>query len=449
MIEHLSLIRGWLPVSIQLLALAALGVGVGVAARTRRWWRVRLPLALIVGVAASLVVRHHVVAAGLANDAPPFSLCLWIGLAGSALVLAVPCERKRCGWRFVTTSLAVLLALTSAVMSMNAWIGYVPTVGAAWIEATSSPLPNQADRATIDAMQRRRVVPTAGVAVTVQIPDDHSHFKHRSELVYLPPAWFSAQPSTQLPTVMMIGGEFNTPTDWPRAGRAIETLDAFAATHGGRAPVVVFVDSGGGFGIDTECVNGTRGAAADHLTRDVVPYMVANFGVSPDPSHWAVTGFSSGGTCAVDLATMHPELFRGFVDISGDLSPNDGTREQTIERLFGGSVDQWRAFDPTTVMTRHGPYQGMAGVFTVTGARTDGSGRIVDAHPGELAAATQLCGSATGVRVDCAVLALPGQHDWVYAGSAFEATLPWLASHVGVRDGRPQPMPATTFSPTR
>ncbi|EUA66177.1 esterase family protein [Mycobacterium xenopi 4042] len=76
------------------------------------------------------------------------------------------------------------------------------------------------------------------------IPADASHFKHRGELVYLPPAWFASTPPPRLPTVMMIGGEFNTPADWLRAGNAVTTIDEFAAAHGGNAPVLVFVDSG-------------------------------------------------------------------------------------------------------------------------------------------------------------------------------------------------------------
>jgi S-formylglutathione hydrolase FrmB len=46
--------------------------------------------------------------------------------------------------------------------------------------------------------------------------------------------------------------------------------------------------------------------------------MISNFGVSADRSQWGVAGFSTGGTCAVDLAVMHPDLFSVFVDISGD-----------------------------------------------------------------------------------------------------------------------------------
>ncbi len=116
-------------------------------------------------------------------------------------------------------------------------------------------------------------------------------------------------------------------------------MDGFAAAHGGNAPVFVFIDSGGSFNNDTECVNGPRGDVADHLTKDVVPYMNSTFGgVSPAAANWGgIVGWSMGGTCAVDLTVMHPELFSAFVDIAGDLGPTAGTKEQTVARLFGGS----------------------------------------------------------------------------------------------------------------
>ena len=188
--------------------------------------------------------------------------------------------------------------------------------------------------------------------VPAQISDGASGFKHRGELVYLPPAWYATNPPPPLPTIMMIGGEFNTPADWVRTGNAVSVADGFAAAHGGNAPVLVFVDAGGAFNNDTECVNGSRGNAADHLTKDVVPYMVSHFGVSAHHENWGIVGWSMGGTCAVDLAVMHPDMFSAFEDIAGDSAPNTGTKDQTIARLFGGNAAAYAAFDPTTVMQR-------------------------------------------------------------------------------------------------
>ena len=219
--------------------------------------------------------------------------------------------------------LSVPLCLLSAALTLNLWVGYFPTVQTAWDQLTAGPLPDQTDAAGIAAIAAAGLQPTHGSVVPVAISDDASHFKHRGEVVYLPPAWFASSPPPRLPTVMMIGGEFNTPADWLRAGNAAKTIDDLAASHGGNAPVFVFVDSGGAFNNDTECVNGVRGNAADHLTKDVVPYMISRFGVSSEAANWGTVGWSMGGTCALDLTVMHPELFSSFVDISGDAGPGD------------------------------------------------------------------------------------------------------------------------------
>ena len=200
------------------------------------------------------------------------------------------------------------------------------------------------------------------------------------------------------------------------------------STHNGQAPVLVFVDSGGAFNNDTECVNGIRGNAADHLTKDVVPYMVSNFGVSPDRSGWGVAGWSMGGTCAVDLTVMHPEMFSAFVDVAGDFFPNAGNKAQTISRLFGGNADAWASFDPSTVINRHGQYRDVSGWFAISSdgppaARRDLAaadtaamrlaGRDAAANPNnQTAAAYSLCALGRANGIDCAVLPQPGKHDW-------------------------------------
>ena len=269
-----------------------------------------LPWAALVGVALAVAAYWYIASQGLGDeDNPaPHALWVWVGLSGVAAAVLVA------GWRGARWWRRGVSALARAA---------VPAVLGAGAEPVGRLLPHRAERmepadrgtaARPDGHGSRwsrcrnaHAIPLQGTVVPVSIPDPASGFKHRGELVYLPPAWYATDPPPRLPTVMMVGGEFNTPADWMRAGNAVKTIDDFAAAHGGNAPVFVFVDSGGAFNNDTECVNGTRGNAADHLTKDVVPFMISNYRVSPNRANWGIVGWSMGGTCAVDLTVMHPE----------------------------------------------------------------------------------------------------------------------------------------------
>jgi S-formylglutathione hydrolase FrmB len=440
--HHLSLMHGWLPVTVQVIAAAAL-----IAAVSRRSgrWQVRwLPWALMVGGAVAASAYWYVASQGLSDNPAPNALWIWTGLTGFAAAVLVAGWRRARWRRRGVTVLALPLSLLCTALALNLWVGYFPTVQIAWNQLTAGPLPDQTDEVTVMAMQHERKIPSKGTVVPVDISDAVSGFRHRGELVYLPPAWYATNPPPKLPTVMMLGGEFNTPADWLRAGQAIKTIDDFAAAHRGYAPVLVFADPGGAFNNDTECVNGSRGNSADHLTKDVVPFMVSKFGVSPERAKWGIVGWSMGGTCAVDLAVMHPDMFSAFEDIAGDIGPNSGTKDQTIARLFGGNVDAWAAFDPTTVITRHGPYTGLAGWFDVNGS----TATLQRTKNDQAAAANSLCALGAANGINCAVVSQPGQHDWPFASHAFAAALPWLAGQIGTPDVPPTPLPPVAPSPS-
>jgi S-formylglutathione hydrolase FrmB len=422
--------HGWLPVTVQVIAIVVLVAAVGW--RTRRWRYVWLPWAALCGVALAVAAYWYVDSEGMAENPAPHGLWIWIGLSGLAAGVLVAGWRGARWWRRGVSTVAVPLSVLCAALALNLWTGYFPTVQTAWNQLTAGPLPDQTDEVTVAAMQRRHVIPAKGTVVPVQISDAASGFKHRGELVYLPPAWYATTAPPALPTVMMIGGEFNTPADWVRIGNAVTTADQFAAAHGGNAPVMVFVDVGGAFNKDTECVNGSRGKAADHLTKDVVPFMASHFGVSTHPEKWGIVGWSMGGTCAVDLAAMHPDMFSAFEDIAGDAAPNIGTKSQTIDRLFGGNAAAYASFDPATVISRHGRYANVAGWFSINN----------QAAAAQSSAASQLCALGNANGITCAVVAQPGKHDWPYASNAFAAALPWLAGQIHTPGIAPVPLPA-------
>lgn len=440
-VGQLPLLHGWLPVIIQLSAATVLLAVLAGHAQRRR---VFVLWGLAVGAALTVAAHWYLDSVGVAGDPAPRWLWLWITTTGLAAVLATA------GWRGVrwwSRGLAVASVPLCAVcvgLSVNTWIGYLPTVHAAWSRLTSAPVPGQVDRGTVLAMQLAGVQPPTGVITPITIPVGASGFNHRTELVYLPPAWFRRDPAPQLPVVLIIGSALNTPADWVWAGHAAQTADDFAARHGGNAPVLVFADATGAFNNDTECVNGSRGNAAEHLVNEVVPYIVSNFRTSADPHSWGVAGFSMGGTCALDLTVMHPATFATFVDIAGDAGPNTGDKTHSIATLFGGDTEAWSRFDPATVIGRHGQYRAVAGWFDIPGGAghrlltATGIGSVSDsphdgvANPeGQDVAANSLCRLASTHGIRCAVSTRPGRHDWPFAAQAFDAALPWLAGRLG------------------
>lgn len=428
---HASLMHGWIPNAVKVIAVAALAYAVGW--RGRKWRVLLVPLAIAVGAVLAVAAHWYYGTLGLASEPPPWQMWLWVSLVGLAATVALLGWRSAGWWRRNMSVFAASFCLLSVGLTINGWLGYFPSVRTAWTQLTSGPLPDQADLPTVTAMRSKGVAPQHGSLVPVDTGAASSSFAHRTEWVYLPPVWFRS-PQPPLPAVLMIGGEFNTPADWVRAGDAVTTLDDFAAAHAGAAPIAVFADATGGFTVDTECVNGSRGNAADHLVGDVIPAVSNQFGLDAR-TRWGVVGFSSGGTCAVDLAVMHPDRFSAFVDIGGDLGPNAGTRAQTIDRLFGGDAQAWSRFDPSTVITRHGQYQGLSGVFAVPGPtapRGEGNRRGRTAVGQD--AAESLCGLGAANGIACEVVDLPGRHDWPSAAAAFTTTLPWVVARLTASD---------------
>ncbi len=451
--DHISLMHGWVPTFAQMLATALLVAAV--VRRRPRWLLTALPAAALLGLALVGLTHWNISSEGLSGEPAPHPLWVWVALTGLAIGVAVLGWRSARRWRRSVSILAVTASALCAALMLNLWVGYFPTVQTAWGQLTGGPLPGQTDNATVANMVASQAVPAKGKVLPVTITGP-STFKHRGELVYLPPAYFSSNPPPVLPAVLMVGGQFNTAADWIRAANAVGTVDDFASRNAGYAPVFVFADSGGAFNNDTECVNGVRGNAADHLTQDVVPYLVKHFGVSDNAANWGVVGWSSGGTCALNLTVKYPELFSAFVDIDGDFAPNAGSKSQTIRRLFGGNAAAYDDWNPATVITRHGDYDNVAGWFAVSepGKLAAISGAALQDTPKErapesdpTAAARTLCRLGSEHGIDCAVVPQPGKHDWPFAARAFASALPWLASQVGTPEVPDVPLPGTSGQP--
>ncbi len=423
----LSLLGGWLPWTVQLAVAIVILLVVG--RRTRRWLMVWLSVSAVAGLLVMFAVMCYATDQGVLTDPAPNLLWVWITVTGAMMVIVVAGWRGISWWRRGLSVLAVPLSVVCVALVLNQWVGYYPTVQAAWGAFTAGPVADQTAQSALPSLQGKGATMDTGRVVAVTIPETASHFPHREEYVYLPPVWFAGPQHPALPVIMMIGGEYNTPADWMRTGDAQITMDHYAQAHQGYAPILVFVDAGGTINNDTECVNGPRGNVADHLTSDVRPYVISQFGAPADPAKWGIVGWSMGGTCATDLALMHPDLFSTFEDIAGDVAPNTGTRQQTIQRLFGGNAAAYASYDPLTILARHPRYPNTAGWF----ADSNGSGQSPGRGHGDgaaiantLAAARQLCAAGAGDGIQCAVHVQGGGHTWQFASQAFAEALPWM-----------------------
>ena len=169
----------------------------------------------------------------------------------------------------------------------------------------------------------------------MNIPGTVSKFNARGAYVYVP-AVYSAVSDISLPLIVLSTGYPGLPENWLGSGLEA-TMDQFAHLHDGITPLVFMVDDTGGLTNDTECVNSPRGNVETYLTTDVPNYIKSHFRVINNPDNWAIGGLSMGGMCSVMLTLLHPNVFHYFMDYSGEIGPEIGSKQKTVDVLFGGS----------------------------------------------------------------------------------------------------------------
>ena len=188
-------------------------------------------------------------------DRIPFLVGIGVG---SVIVIAIVVARMRRSGRVAKVSGAIVVVL---LLALN---------GAGWVNRHGEDAPAGEDGTNVDGGDRPSTVPGSGKVVRVSIPGTRSGFDARDARVYLPPAYF-AEPRPSLGVIVLLAGAPGTPEDWTRGGLADVTSDAYAATHGGVAPVLVMADSNGSIDADTQCV----GDAEAYLAEDVPAFVAA------------------------------------------------------------------------------------------------------------------------------------------------------------------------------
>ncbi|MBG0741845.1 hypothetical protein IV500_21075, partial [Paeniglutamicibacter antarcticus] len=384
-VSKLDLITGPVPTVITVLGIAAL-LWLVLAGRGHLLRAVPLAAAaaLMVSIAFWFVTER---VWNLWGAPQPLQLYVPIGLGLFALALVVPrfLHSARLRGRLITAGAVPLVLLASAV-SVNAYYGSYPTVGAlAGTEVQIQALPSIApgpgagsgSGSGVPSVQLTREatwnppagMPGQGTVAEVTIPGTVSGVQPGKGYVWLPPAYL-ATPRAVLPVLVLFHGVPGGSKDWLTGGQLAVFMDAYAAAHKGLAPIIVMPDANQGSVAEPSlCMNTSHGEAATYLAVDVPNWVknTLNAGLGA-ARNWAVAGFSYGGTCALQMAVNFPDVYPTFIDISGENMPTIPAGHQALlNSYFHGDAAAFARQNPLDVF-KTGHFPATAGIITVGAA---------------------------------------------------------------------------------
>lgn len=454
-ILELDLLSGPLPVAISLLGAAALGFLL--ARKSGRWL-----LFAAASAAAAFLLAWIACWAAIhvfffwSEDLPlrvvaVVALVLWaVALGGTTALAGVRRRgtRRRAAatapaapWpspspaptlrRRILALLSTAVIFLTAATALNVMYGDTPTVGALLgrhpqaIEEPPPALqhagaPMFMGTAVAARWQAPPGLPAEGRVLSVPIPGTESGLAARNAVVYLPPAYAAARRPI-LPVLVLVAGQPGSPESWLRSTSLVHQLDAFAAAHGGLAPLVVIPDPNGSDNANTMCMDSALGLADTYMAVDVPAWIKSHLDADSNPAHWAVGGFSYGGTCSLQMATRHPELFHTFMAMSPEREPALAVqRSVTVDRAFQGDAAAFDAQLPLTWLAEH-KYPQTHGWFAA-GAQD----ATYSANVKTLRAAADAAGMTT------AGASFPGGHTWAVASEALPQGFRFVFPRLGL-----------------
>ncbi|MDO5751898.1 esterase family protein [Arthrobacter sp.] len=450
-IHDLNLLNGPLPITFELLG--AVSLAYLLVRRSPRWWlfaAVSAVASLLISYAACWAVIH--VLFWWPEDLPAavflnVALILWaLALGGTTALAGLRRRGPASGSRVEegrsnrsrTSRRRRLLAVPTAAallavagLQLNAAFGEFPTVGSLLapptVVSTAPPPAPQllaAERFMKTSVSQRwnapAQLPSKGTVLSVPIPGKESGFKARNAIVYLPPAYHAAARPV-LPVLVLVSGQPGSPESWLRSTALVADLDAYAAAHGGLAPLVVIPDPNGSEQGNTMCMDTSLGRADTYMASDVPAWIKTNLDADTNPAHWAVGGFSFGGTCSVQMVTRHPDTFETFMAISPEREPALASkRSVTVERAFHGDVAAFDALVPLTLLA-HKSYPQIHGWFA---SGTEDA--TYSANVKVLQEAARKAGMTTQS------VEFPGGHSWSVASAALPQGFSFVFSRLGL-----------------
>lgn len=135
------------------------------------------------------------------------------------------------------------------------------------------------------------------------------------------------------PVVYLLNGYGGSYRTWPCEVKA--NLDSLATVYN-----MIFVCPSGRDSWYFDSPLKPKMQMESFITRDLVPFIDANYRTIPDPAHRAITGLSMGGHGAMWLAIRHPEIWGNVGSTSGGVNISQFPNNWRIKEMIG-SIDQY------------------------------------------------------------------------------------------------------------
>ncbi|WP_425839702.1 alpha/beta hydrolase [Streptomyces fractus] len=257
----------------------------------------------------------------------------------------------------VVTQLALLAACAVSVNAYfdfyGSWgelLGHVPTTPARVTDggvgprvyAGSGGLVRPAGPQGLDQVPGLPAGPPgkAGRVESVRIFGRRTHAINPA-FVYLPPQYFQHQYHRQrFPVMVAISGYPGGIINLARFLHVPQTAGRLEASGRMQPTVVVMVRPTIAPPRDTECVDVPGGPKAEtFFTKDLPEALKSAYRVGHDASAWGALGYSSGGSCALQLALRDPQVYSSAAALSADYRVTD---DLTTGSLFGSGPDARR-----------------------------------------------------------------------------------------------------------
>lgn len=398
----------------------------------RRRWRSVLVAGVVGAGVGALVSWWLGDVVDILGVSPTWVDRVWVSVVVAVLGVAVVALVQGRLLRRALAVVAVVAVVVSGGLAVNRDAGYFPTasdaLGLSRISGLAAPtrggVRNTSFIADLGRVWRPpATMPSVGRYGIVRIPGTVSRFHARPAVVYLPPAALVPN-APALPVVVMLSGQGlgASPSNVIEAGRMITRMNDVARRHRGLAPILVIPDQLRVPVNNPMCVDGKLGNSATYLTVDVPRWVRAHLHVQTSPRAWAISGFSQGGTCAIQLGAGYPGVYGSLIDVSGQLGPILTSVPETIKYGFAGNAAAYRAAQPVAVMARHGVYRHTAAFFV--------AGQF-DSRYGPAMTVMSAAAERAGMRVTRYIVPASG-HDWATAGQGLEAGVEWLMPLVGL-----------------